>query len=427
LSEVQDLLGKTLHVLLVDDDDQARAATHEYLMAMGIDDITIASNGADALKCLSKDPTIDLVLSDWDMPLMDGHSLLKQIRQNPQLQHLPFIMLTSPRSSEIEKVMLAAESLVDSYIVKPFRMVTLKEKMDTVLSKSIHGPQKIVVVAEDDQDALKTLLDYLKHFGFKKIKTFDNGQSALDFLQAAKDSVGLVISDWEMPRLNGVELLVECRQVPRLKATPFIIVTSQSSMENMKIKKAAESMVDDYLLKPFRGSDLKDRIDTAIRVRRFQGALKDYAQEGFSALERGHVKAAQNAFEKALKIDPRFSQSIEGLGDVHHRDQSIQAALPFYQRAVAINPYEEQHYIKLAWAYEKTGEDGRALNLLLMALQYAGTTIQIRKSLSKLYIKKNAYAKAADELKHILHEDPEDQESEALLLQVQDSLEKRRA
>ena len=76
---------------------------------------------------------IDFVVTDWNMPLMDGLELLKQIRADSVLCHLPVLMVTA--EAKRENIIAAAQAGADGYIVKPFNAVTLKEKLDKILLK----------------------------------------------------------------------------------------------------------------------------------------------------------------------------------------------------------------------------------------------------------------------------------------------------
>ncbi|HTL11512.1 MAG TPA: response regulator [Bdellovibrionota bacterium] len=416
-----------MHVLLVDDDDQVRKVTEDFLRHMGYQKITVCENGADALRTLQKDPTIELIISDWDMPLMDGHSLLQQVRSQARLQHLPFVIITSPKSQETDKVMMAAEGMVDAYIVKPFRLNTLQEKLDTVLQLSAHGPQKTVVVTDDDPEARAVVVEYLKNFGFKKIRTFENGEDAFTFMADHPAELGLIIADWEMPKMTGVELLVACKNRTSLKDIPFLIITSQNSMETLKVTRAGQSSVDSYLLKPFTGDVLKERIDSAIFTKRNSKIVQQYGEEGFQNLDRGHFKAARTSFEKALKLDPKYSDGFEGMGDLQMKSGSPANAIPIYQKAVAINPYAVKHYLKLSHAYEAVGELGKALSLMQVALQYVENPIDIRFNLARLYQKKNILYKAMEELQEVVKLDPSRQSAQQLLEAIQIDIERSKA
>src|SRR3954468_18287339 len=117
---------KTHHFLVVDDDEDSRKTVVEYLNSLGYNKITECQDGSDAMRVLERDHSITFIISDWDMPMMSGITLLQKVKANPTKANLPFMIMTSPISQEQEKVVLAAESLVDGYLIKPFRSEALK-------------------------------------------------------------------------------------------------------------------------------------------------------------------------------------------------------------------------------------------------------------------------------------------------------------
>ncbi|MCB0341144.1 MAG: response regulator [Pseudobdellovibrionaceae bacterium] len=121
-------------ILVVDDDAMVMDVLVDYLKELGMTNITQARNSTHALKLL-QDPEfkVELVLSDWEMPQVDGLTLLKAIRKNPLRRRLRFIMVTSQRSMERFKVTQAARWQVSAYILKPFRLHLLKEKLWSVM------------------------------------------------------------------------------------------------------------------------------------------------------------------------------------------------------------------------------------------------------------------------------------------------------
>ncbi|MEZ0323815.1 MAG: response regulator [Hydrogenothermaceae bacterium] len=116
-------------ILTVDDMATMRKIIKSLLAQLGYTDVEEAENGKDALYKL-KQNKYDLVLLDWNMPEMDGITLLQEIRKDPELKNIPVIMVTA--EAKKENVLLAIQSGANNYIVKPFTAETLKEKMDKV-------------------------------------------------------------------------------------------------------------------------------------------------------------------------------------------------------------------------------------------------------------------------------------------------------
>jgi two-component system, chemotaxis family, chemotaxis protein CheY len=116
-----------MKLLLVDDSSTMRRIQKTQLTALGIADISEASDGAKALEVLSGDTKFDIVLLDWNMPEMNGLDCLKKIRENPSWSNVKVVMCTS--EADKGKVMEALSSGANNYIVKPFTPETIKEKL----------------------------------------------------------------------------------------------------------------------------------------------------------------------------------------------------------------------------------------------------------------------------------------------------------
>ena len=118
--------------LVVDDFSTMRRIVKNILKQLGYENIEEAEDGAQAYSKL-KSGSFEFVVSDWNMPNMDGLELLKKIRSDDQLKHLPVLMVTA--EAEKDKVITAIQAGVSNYIVKPFTAEVLKEKMDRIFEK----------------------------------------------------------------------------------------------------------------------------------------------------------------------------------------------------------------------------------------------------------------------------------------------------
>lgn len=117
-----------------------------------------------------------------------------------------------------------------------------------------------ILVVDDDAMVRTVLVEYLISFGFKNVMEAKNVAGAVRFLQDPKVKIGLILSDWEMPGAKGLELLKTVRKSRHRKNTPFIMVTSQESIERFKITQAAQWKVTEYMIKPFTSDLLRERI-----------------------------------------------------------------------------------------------------------------------------------------------------------------------
>jgi two-component system, chemotaxis family, chemotaxis protein CheY len=119
-----------LKILLVDDSRTIRNIQKNTLKMLGHTDITEAADGIEALGCISKQIP-DLMLVDWNMPNMDGISLIKKVRETDK--KLPIIMVTT--EAEKSRVLEALKAGVNNYVVKPFTAETLSEKINQTMAK----------------------------------------------------------------------------------------------------------------------------------------------------------------------------------------------------------------------------------------------------------------------------------------------------
>lgn len=126
------MVDQNMKVLVVDDFSTMRRIVKNLLRQIGYTNIEEAEDGAQAYSKL-KNGGFSFVVSDWNMPNMDGLDLLKKVRSDPELKDLPILMVTA--EAEKEKVITAIQAGVNNYIVKPFTGEVLKDKMDKIIEK----------------------------------------------------------------------------------------------------------------------------------------------------------------------------------------------------------------------------------------------------------------------------------------------------
>ncbi|ADR18845.1 MAG: response regulator [Calditerrivibrio nitroreducens] len=119
------------HVIItVDDSSTMRRIIKNTLQKLGFSNILEAGNGIEGLDVLAKNK-VDLVITDWNMPEMDGLTFVKAIRAKPEYKELPILMVTTEAAKE--DILTALRSGVNNYIVKPFTPETLQEKVFKLL------------------------------------------------------------------------------------------------------------------------------------------------------------------------------------------------------------------------------------------------------------------------------------------------------
>ena len=131
------ILFTDIHVLVVDDFGTMRRIISTLLRELGFSHISEAEDGAVALRMLRESrrslAPIELVVTDWNMPGMDGIDLLRAIRADQTMAELPVLMVTA--EAKRDNIILAAQSGADGYIVKPFTGTTLQQKLQQIFVK----------------------------------------------------------------------------------------------------------------------------------------------------------------------------------------------------------------------------------------------------------------------------------------------------
>jgi len=125
-------MNKNMKILVVDDFPTMRRIVKNLLKDLSFENVEEAEDGVEALTKLRSHP-FEFVLSDWNMPNMDGLTLLKNIRADAQLAKLPVLMVTA--EAKKENIVTAARSGASGYIVKPFTAATLEEKLQKIFEK----------------------------------------------------------------------------------------------------------------------------------------------------------------------------------------------------------------------------------------------------------------------------------------------------
>lgn len=129
------MIDTSLKVLVVDDMSTMRRIVKNVLKQIGFTDMVEAENGQDALnKLKAGDNGIGFIVSDWNMPVMQGIDLLRAVRADPELKHLPFLMVTA--EAQKENIIEAVQAGVSNYVVKPFTAEALQGKLEKIFAKT---------------------------------------------------------------------------------------------------------------------------------------------------------------------------------------------------------------------------------------------------------------------------------------------------
>jgi len=120
------------HVIItVDDSSTMRRIIKNTLTKLGFSNILEAANGVEGLDVLAKNSNVDMIITDWNMPEMDGLTFVKTVRSKEEYKDTPILMVTTEAAKE--DILTALRSGVNNYVVKPFTPDTLQEKVNKLL------------------------------------------------------------------------------------------------------------------------------------------------------------------------------------------------------------------------------------------------------------------------------------------------------
>jgi CheY-like chemotaxis protein/class 3 adenylate cyclase len=245
-TEVLDVLGATTRArkLIVFADDSP--LIHRHTVPILEDDgyeVRSAQDGAEAIE-LARTLGPDLVITDVEMPIIDGYGVCKALKSAPATAHVPVLMCSSlGEAADLER---GFDAGADDYLVKPVLPEELSTRVRALVQGSLPGSRERILVVDDSPAQRHYVADCLARQGFE-VATADNGKLALDKAQAIRPA--LVISDYEMPVMTGFELVHALRRDPELRQIPVIMLTARDGRRDMAQMRAAGASA--YLVKPF--------------------------------------------------------------------------------------------------------------------------------------------------------------------------------
>lgn len=232
-------------ILIVDDNVVVLQALGKALVSFH-QPILTATNGLEALEKIKQQKPA-LIITDYNMPEMDGYAFIQTLKSREDTRNIPIIMLTGREDEDAEVRVLAAGA--DDYLTKPVNPKKLLARVTRFVSR-----QQIIVVAEDNRFTRDLMVKIFRHEPYQVLAA-ENGKAALDLVLAHRPD--LVITDYMMPEMDGLALISEMKSRTETREIPVIVLTAKEDVESEV--KALEAGAEDYITKPVQAQRLLAR------------------------------------------------------------------------------------------------------------------------------------------------------------------------
>jgi two-component system, sensor histidine kinase and response regulator len=262
-------------ILVVDDNETNRLILVEMLGRWGMR-VETAKSAEEALAALVRarirGPNFAAVISDLQMPDMDGFQLVERIRESPKFAAIPALILSS--SAQQGERDRCRKLGIDAYLVKPIQPSELLDAILSALSAHTASPeleakgttpaeadgrQGMKVLLAEDNAVNRTLARRLLEKHGHTVVVAENGREALETLE--REPVDLVLMDVQMPEMDGLEAMAAIREREKLTGAhvPIIALTAHAMKGDRE--KCLDAGADDYLTKPIRTVELYEAVD----------------------------------------------------------------------------------------------------------------------------------------------------------------------
>jgi two-component system chemotaxis response regulator CheY len=244
-----------------------------------------------------------------------------------------------------------------------------------------------IMIVNDKHDLRAVLRDYLKNDGYVNLTISENGRSALR--KALAEPPDLIIADYELPGLSGLDLLREVRREKSLHEIPFILLSPETKQKY--VAQAAEFGVSALIVKPFTHQTLADKVNLLLEHRMnpspsfvvyqeannlvqagdMEGALAKY-QAAMEATRKSmaviHYKIgqvheqmnqedqAETDYHEAVGMSRHFVDAFDALGAMNMRRNHAEQALTFFRHSTAVSPLNAKRQLNLGEALLETGD-----------------------------------------------------------------------
>ena len=239
-----------------------------------------AEDGARALEMLRGGAAVDMVVTDVEMPNMTGLELTRAIRADTRLSHLPVLVLTT--LSGFDQVKAGFDAGASDYIVKPLKgeremfLERVTSRVAELLGKNGAVSGKRALVVDDSRTTRRMVADYLTRAGYR-VTTAADGQEAKELLESMPDGLpDVVVTDLEMPRMDGLRLTHHIKNTTRTRELPTIILSASKMHQHRVLGRGFGA--DAFISKPFSEEKLLVTVEQVLARTRLEKERRELSR-----------------------------------------------------------------------------------------------------------------------------------------------------
>ena len=294
--------GGATRVLLVDDSQVIHGYVERALAPHGFE-VLHANDGREGLEAALRERP-DLIISDIDMPEMNGYEMCRAVKEHPETRSIPILIL-SARGAGVD-IDLGFDVGANDFLTKPVSENELLSRVQLVAGRGDgqRATRETVLVVEDSGVQRAVIVQALAQQGFD-VHEAENGKVGLDLaLQLVPD---LIVTDSEMPVMNGRDLTREVKQREKLRDVPVMMLTAADS--ELSRAKGRHAGVAAYLTKPFVADKvvvIAEKLVGERRLLREREAMQRYLSESAQAAASAAADA-KGALDASMRAETRFA------------------------------------------------------------------------------------------------------------------------
>lgn len=275
-------------------------------------------------------------------------------------------------------------------------------KESKLLQEVIDNVQDLKVLVVDDQvNMRRTIKNMLRTMGFRNFTEAEDGAVALRIVE--RESFDLIICDWNMPRVTGVEVLRSIRNNKKFNDISFLMLTGE--VEESRVAETIEAEVDDYLLKPFEIRLLTEKLIKILSKRRMPSMLDVQVKKAEQLIEARNFAQAHKELDSAARVHSRSPKLFFQRGLIFEAEGKPPEAEKCFHVAKQLGPLFIKVHDKLAHVYQARGRHGDVCAILEEALKISPNNVHRQMRLGRAYLAEKRYPEAKKAFKKVLELD----------------------